>query len=414
MVRFVEKIIGREDLRSYLYTFLSPETALVFEITCKDAKSNDAYWAGLVDRILVYSGPSETRLYRESGEVDSKGLFRALQIVSAESKINNNDEDKRRNLNLLPSHFKVRGCSSVDRREESPMNVQRPSFCHEMIMKLGFHGLSIPEGEVELNEYLSPMAKLQIQCGCAIDRPCYYCTKACDNSDAREWIDMCRSDQESAQGTLMQPMGPPVEFLKEGNLVCVAAFSLVVYRCYLQSGGPIFAPRAVQLQLWQGLDARDGKSSSRSRLCFESEEFPVQMHEEEQTFELSEPVFLPHSMIEGEEEETEFTIRVVLLGAQQRQTVPGAVDYYVCISQVKLLGSSMQHIVRSERRRSRGFSSSSSAAAALDRGDYDVSMAAQKQFLAGINNAKFSSRAVCQSDNHALRRGKTRINEFRK
>lgn len=128
-----------------------------------------------------------------------------------------------------------------------------------------------------------------------------------------------------------------------GDIVVLNKFGVIPYRSYLQPYGPIFAPRGVKMQIWYGeVDALD---ASQGCLYYESEEYAVKHVEGEQVFALPKPVTLLTSNRNGS---PVFTVRVVLLGAHQRQTFGEHTGirhhnwYYICISQITLYGASLQ------------------------------------------------------------------------
>ena len=350
--------------------FLEVEEGLTLEEVTKQIRLGEEYWTALVASAINNRGPnlpfvkvllsnSQRELYKLVSFL-KKGLQREpVNLISECFEVNKN--------------YKL-SCSSVDREEESPVNVRNKSLCHELLSAHNLLGRTIPDDEPTV-ETLTPMAHAQIRCGCADTSPCYYCCKASPTADMEEWLDMSLSRFAYLSDSRLRTRQQRREmerFESFGDVVMINKFAIVPYRSYMQPKGPIYCPQRVKLQIWY-----ETGSGSQKYLYYESQEYVVEHREGEQTFALPQPITLltSHAPNSGS-----YIVRFMFLGSQQRQTFgahTGIVHhnwYYICISQVMLYGTSAQRIASiygslAQEHISRSGSSSSSDSGGGGRAD---------------------------------------------
>jgi len=332
------------DLAPNVLSFLQLSEALGVELVCTALSLRESYFKdkltscmnnrGLLAPIVeVYPNKSAKDVY--------KAVWYILRRVHREPM-----------ANLVSECFEVsddtiRSCSSVDREEENPKNVLQRSFCQEILLRGNLMGHKVPGEETTLDN-MTPMAHAQIRCGCATSSACYYCCKASPTAEVREWINMSLSRYayfSTGRPRTRQQFQIMKKFESQGDVVVLNKFGIIPYRSYLQPHGPIYAPRRVKLQVFYGDACALDTDALDEGLYYESEEYEVKHAEGEQIFALPQPICLLTSNCVGNQA---FTVRVLLIGAHQRQTfgehtgLPHHNWYYICISQVSLYGASLQ------------------------------------------------------------------------
>lgn len=351
-------VFGSQELKTMLVSYVTPRDVLSFDLVARACAIENTYWASLIEEIISPScgkmrllrrrppdllcrkGEEEESIYE--GLPDDKFLYWALNGA-----VNNVET-----VNLVPEYFVADSCSSVDRPTEGASNVNYQSQCFRELADTGSLGKEVPD-TIDI-ETITPMAGSQLRCGCAVSDACYWCSKASPDGDGVEWIDFKQVGRhghgDRVRRRLQSLMQNIVEKDCEFDIALFKSLKITVYRSYFQPNGPIFAPRRVQLQLWHGLnrddDEEDAAEDPGPKLLYKSPEFEVLATEEEQTFTFPRPLVLPLSP--KDLAMCEYSLRLKVLGAHQRQTIGEQVDvehadwFYVCISQAAVEGNTLQ------------------------------------------------------------------------
>ncbi len=102
----------------------------------------------------------------------------------------------------------------------------------------------------------------------------------------------------------------------------LVAFTITPYSPAWQPSAPTYAPASVSLQIYLPSQG-DGCAP-----YYQSPQYVCRNIFEDQLFLLPEPLLLPPSC----------RFKLLLMGKQQRQTIPGMDDYYTCLSHISILG----------------------------------------------------------------------------
>lgn len=184
--------------------------------------------------------------------------------------------------------LEVQEVSSQDQDEEAGSNVLRPSVCYKYFSQ---------QVHTPMAELLHPQVLYTLQefCGCAMGRPCYWCSAASPSPDSIEHLQL--------------------------GLCCSAALitgiSVTPYQSFFQPRAPVYAPRACSLRL----ETEDGQG------YFQSEQLPLANVFQEQHFTFVRPALFLGGRA-----------RLLFHGMQQRQTIQDSDDFYLCISHVRVSG----------------------------------------------------------------------------
>ena len=187
-------------------------------------------------------------------------------------------------INLLQD---VLSASSVDREEESPRNVLRPSRCYDFFRLR--HRYS-PSTDPDVG-----LAYFQMLCGCANGSPCYWSSRPNHSPDKVESMEL--------------ELSVPVAL--------VIGIVVTPYQALFQPNAPVYAPRTVVVKFKD----QDGKC------YFESEPLAVENRFTEQRLVLERPaLFLGGTPL------------LELRHMYQRQTLEGLEDFYMCLSHLRISG----------------------------------------------------------------------------
>lgn len=350
-----------DELKATIVTYIEPSEVLNLDLVAKACAIENLYWASLLETEIFFSSGIKMRLLRRAGQegvdrpdpgeereeeerltkADDKFLYWALKGAIREKFVGRK--------NLVPDYFIAEDCSSVDRSTEGPSNVNCQSQCFNALKNYGWLGKEVPDS-IEVDT-ITPMGRVQLRCGCAISQACYWCSKASNTNDAEEWIDfhmVNRSDKGERVRRRLRSLTLATPIAEcQFDVAIIHSFTVTAYRSYLQPHGPIFAPRRVAMSIWHGLkDDTGSKPPGIGTKCYESPEFEVRVTEEEQQFTLPKPLVLPLSP--SALDECNYTVRLRVIGAHQRQTLDEATGgehadwFYVCISHVTIDGITLQ------------------------------------------------------------------------
>jgi hypothetical protein len=179
--------------------------------------------------------------------------------------------------------LEIVNASESDRPEERIENIFSISRCKTIMRETRVSGFNA-----------------QARCGCAMNRPCYYSSRPSVSPNSEEFVS-CR---------IFRPH-------------VIYAFTVTPYQAFFQPGSPVFAPKAVRLEI-----KLHDHSADRFVVVYVSREFEVTNEFRTQFFRLESPILLSSN----------FLMTVVFVGKQQRQPIDGNDEYYTCISNMKLLG----------------------------------------------------------------------------
>eukprot|EP01038_Epipyxis_sp_PR26KG_P010002 gene10002-13457_t len=272
-----------------ILSFLGLKSLIQCKQVCKfmnELLSDNTFWSNYMLKYLFTQNKhfmTIQLIFQEDSFVIVRRIFSLLQIQRA--------------ISLLDK--KIIAVSSLDRAEESPVNVLTISNC--------YHYRHNRNKEIA-----------QLICGCAVNRPCYWSSHPSPIPETIEYITF----------KLMSP------------LVCIFGFNLTVYQAFFQPNHPIYGPCEVCIQFLVHSPSSQvlndpftislyDKNTSDNMVYYESEYFPVNNIMLEQHFTLNRPLLC----IGGQ-------VRLLFKGMQQRQILDfvDQQEYYLCISHVEVVG----------------------------------------------------------------------------
>lgn len=266
------------------------------------------------------------------------------------------------NFISFPS-VRVLSASSVDRPEEYPNRVLGASMCITSFNTVRFKKIKA----ANLTHSIYYGAHMQLQgCMCAGGDPCYWSSES--SSDGMQCLDyltvqLAVRTPDFIKSTL-------ADLPRSVGVLCFIGFSVTPYQAFFHPGAPVYAPRECCLQVLARsqlpLDTTPTVLKTVSTLSeltegveYQSEFFSIVNLAEQQTFYLQDPV-----LSTGE------VVRIVMRGKHQRQPivdqeidvvdeVESSDDFYLCVSNVTVIGQVLEQSPRSGSSISDGSSDSS-------------------------------------------------------
>ncbi|KAG6618454.1 putative F-box protein [Phytophthora cinnamomi] len=197
---------------------------------------------------------------------------------------------------------RVRDCSSVDHSNESAENTLTRSHCG-----IGVALLSTTVVADDPIAFEAIAKRLQVECGCARSRPCYW-------SSASTWGYSTTDHLDYA--------------LWENCLV--NSVQVVPYRVFWYPGSPTYSPKRVSFALYEL-----GDNGDIGTLVYESMVFSIVKDMKMHTFELPARVFLSRGVLRLNLFDRQEDIGVDVARWMQENNLP---PYYTCLSYVGATG----------------------------------------------------------------------------
>ncbi|KAL7679650.1 putative F-box domain-containing protein [Plasmopara halstedii] len=239
-------------------------------------------WRGLAQNATLFADDSSTR-----SSADWKRLTLLTYYSVSEE------------LSMLSQ---VRDYSSVDHANESADNTLTRSHCG-----IGIALLSNTVVADDPSAFEAIAKRLQLECGCARGRPCYW-------SSASTWGYLTTDYLDYA--------------LQENCLV--NSVQIVPYRVFWYPGSPTYSPKRVSFAFYEV--AKDG---SVNNLVYESMVMSIVKDMKMQTFELPLRVFLFRGVLRLKLYDRQEDIGVDVARWMQENDLP---PYYTCLSYVGVTG----------------------------------------------------------------------------
>uniref|UniRef100_A0AAV1UTL0 F-box domain-containing protein n=1 Tax=Peronospora matthiolae TaxID=2874970 RepID=A0AAV1UTL0_9STRA len=209
--------------------------------------------------------------------------------------------------------LQVRDCTSVDHINESAQNTLTRSHCSTVValLKNGFNKDTASTALAGVGDdraaYEAIGKRLQLECGCARGRPCYW-------SSAPTWE--CTSTDH-------------LDYTLSENAL-VESVQIVPYRVFWYPGSPTYSPKRASFAFYELRD--DGEVDS---LVYESTVFHIVMDMTMETFELPRRVFLSRGMLRLTLFDRQEDIGLDVARWMQEYNLP---PYYTCLSYVGATG----------------------------------------------------------------------------